>query len=80
MALLYAFEHQNQVHLQIRGQHARLIEQQSATTENTPLVVYTPISNVTIVTLNFVLAMLVALISLDINNQIEHVQAPRFVP
>ena len=43
-------------------------------------IVYTPVSNVVIMTLNVILAVLTVLITCNIDSQIEHIQAPTFMP
>ena len=78
---LYAFEHNNQV----------LLFNEAISADNNPLgntrieaegaveVVYTPVGNVVIMVLNILLVMLTLQITVNIDDQVEHIQAPTFM-
>ena len=43
-------------------------------------IVYTPVSNVIIMALNLLLALLTIQITFNVNYQIDHIQVPTFMP
>ena len=80
---LYAFEHNNQVTLynyERTSSSAAAAATGIGIDEASQAAVYTPTSNIIIMAMNLCLAILVVQITVNVDSQIEHIQAPTFLP
>jgi len=82
---LYALEHQHQVTLKDgaslpSSDSITPMASAKANEEALTEIVYTPVANVIIMALNFILACLVLQITFNIDSQIDHISAPTFMP
>ena len=70
---LYAFEHNNQVELYSVRQATPQDSSALGTQTDAESIVYTPTSNIIIMGINLILAILVIQITVNIDSQIEHI-------